>query len=606
MYAIAADPALDLLRNTFGHAGFRGAQREIVEHVTQGGDALVLMPTGGGKSLCYQVPALLRPGTAVVISPLIALMQDQVAALTQLGIRAAFLNSSLEARQAYETERAFSKGELDLLYVAPERLSTTRCLDLLKRGNIALFAIDEAHCVSQWGHDFRPEYLQLSVLHEQFPEVPRIALTATADPQTRAEIITRLALDEAKIFVSSFDRPNIRYTIVDKDEARNQLLRFIRAHHDGDAGIVYCLSRKRVDDTAAWLKEHDINALPYHAGLDTQTRNTNQARFQREDGIVMVATIAFGMGIDKPDVRFVAHLDLPKSMEGYYQETGRAGRDGQPANAWMAYGLGDVVQQRRMIDESEANEDFKRISTAKLDALLGLCETAQCRRVRLLAYFGEHSAPCGNCDTCLDPPQTWDATTAAQKALSTIYRTEQRFGAVHLIEVLRGKDSERVMKWDHHKLTVFGIGKDLEDSEWRSVFRQLVAMGFARVDHHAYGALKLTEAARAILRGEQKVAMRRVVERVREKLPRKKAAKRSVYEAIDAPSSSHLAVLKDWRLKEANQQGVPAYVIFHDATLAEIASRQPTSMEELAEIPGIGKRKLERYGEALLELIGGG
>ena len=603
MHAIAADPALDLLRNTFGHAGFRGAQREIVDHVTQGGDALVLMPTGGGKSLCYQVPALLRPGTAVVISPLIALMQDQVAALTQLGIRAAFLNSSLEARQAYETERAFSKGELDLLYVAPERLSTTRCLDLLKRGNIALFAIDEAHCVSQWGHDFRPEYLQLSVLHEQFPEVPRIALTATADPQTRAEIITRLALDEAKIFVSSFDRPNIRYTIVDKDEARNQLLRFIRTHHDGDAGIVYCLSRKRVDDTAAWLKEHDINALPYHAGLDTQTRNTHQARFQREDGIVMVATIAFGMGIDKPDVRFVAHLDLPKSMEGYYQETGRAGRDGQPANAWMAYGLGDVVQQRRMIDESEANEDFKRISTAKLDALLGLCETAQCRRVRLLAYFGEHSAPCGNCDTCLDPPQTWDATTAAQKALSTIYRTEQRFGAVHLIEVLRGKDSERVMKWDHHKLTVFGIGKDLEDNEWRSVFRQLVAMGFARVDHHAYGALKLTEAARAILRGEQKVAMRRVVERVKEKLPRKKSLKRSVYEAIDAPSSSHLAVLKDWRLKEANHQGVPAYVIFHDATLAEIASRQPTSMEELAEIPGIGKRKLERYGEALIELI---
>ena len=598
------DPALDILRNTFGHAGFRGAQREIVEHVTGGGDALVLMPTGGGKSLCYQVPALLRSGTAVVVSPLIALMQDQVAALTQLGIRAAFLNSSLDAQQAYATERAFSKGELDLLYVAPERLSTARCLDLLTRGSIALFAIDEAHCVSQWGHDFRPEYLQLSILHERFPEVPRIALTATADPQTRAEIITRLALDNANIFVSSFDRPNIRYTIVDKDEARNQLLRFVRLHHEGDAGIVYCLSRKRVDDTAAWLQQQGIKALPYHAGLDTQTRNTHQARFQREDGIVMVATIAFGMGIDKPDVRFVAHLDLPKSMEGYYQETGRAGRDGQPANAWMAYGLGDVVQQRRMIDESEASEDFKRISTAKLDALLGLCETAQCRRVRLLAYFGEHSQPCGNCDTCLNPPQTWDATLAAQKALSTMYRTEQRFGAVHLIEVLRGKDSERVMKWDHHKLSVFGTGKELEDTEWRSVFRQLVAMGYARVDHRAYGALRLTEAARAILRGEQAVAMRRVVERVKEKLPRKQASTRS-FEASDAPNSTHMTLLKDWRMKEANAQGVPAYVIFHDATLAEIAARQPSSLEELAEIPGIGKRKLERYGEALLELIAG-
>jgi len=602
--ATLADPALELLRNTFGHAAFRGAQREIVTHVTNGGDALVLMPTGGGKSLCYQVPALLRSGTAVVVSPLIALMQDQVAALTQLGIRAAFLNSSLDAQQAFATERAFSKGELDLLYIAPERLATSRCLELLSRGSIALFAIDEAHCVSQWGHDFRPEYLQLSVLHERFPDVPRIALTATADPQTRAEIITRLKLDEAKIFVSSFDRPNIRYTIVDKDDARNQLLRFIRAHHEGDAGIVYCLSRKRVDDTAAWLKEHDINALPYHAGLDTQTRNAHQARFQREDGIVMVATIAFGMGIDKPDVRFVAHLDLPKSMEGYYQETGRAGRDGQPADAWMAYGLGDVVQQRRMIDESDASDEFKRISSAKLDALLGLCETAQCRRVRMLSYFGEHSEACGNCDTCITPPQTWDATVAAQKALSTIYRTEQRFGVVHLIDVLRGKDSERVMKWDHHRLSVFGIGKELDDNEWRSVFRQLVAMGYARVDHHAYGALRITSAARAILRGEQQVAMRRVVERVKEKMPRKKTASHSYEATTVAPNSSYMALLKDWRLKEASQQGVPAYVIFHDATLAEIAARQPSSLEELAEIQGIGKRKLERYGEALLEVLG--
>ena len=425
----------------------------------------MLMPTGGGKSLCYQVPALLRSGTAVVVSPLIALMQDQVAALTQLGIRAAFLNSSLEAQQAVDTERAFVRGELDLLYVAPERLNTSRCLELLQRAEIALFAIDEAHCVSQWGHDFRPEYLQLSVLHERFPTVPRIALTATADPQTRAEIITRLALNEARIFVSSFDRPNIRYTIVDKDEARNQLLRFIRTEHAGDAGIVYCLSRKRVDDTAAWLRQQGISALPYHAGLDVQTRNAHQARFQREDGIVMVATIAFGMGIDKPDVRFVAHLDLPKSMEGYYQETGRAGRDGLPADAWMAYGLGDVVQQRRMIDESEASEEFKRLSSAKLDALLGLCETAHCRRVRLLDYFGEPSQPCGNCDICITPPQTWDATTAAQKALSAIYRTEQRFGAVHLIEVLRGKESERIQRWDHQHLSVFGIGKELDDKE---------------------------------------------------------------------------------------------------------------------------------------------
>ncbi|MGD9843226.1 MAG: DNA helicase RecQ [Steroidobacteraceae bacterium] len=594
---------LCVLRDTFGHAEFRGAQAEIVAHVTGGGDALVLMPTGGGKSLCYQVPALLRAGTAVVISPLIALMQDQVAALTQLGIRAAFLNSSLDAQQANATERAFIRGELDLLYVAPERLSTTRCLELLIRTKIALFAIDEAHCVSQWGHDFRPEYLQLSVLHQRFPTVPRIALTATADPQTRAEIIARLALDEAKIFVSSFDRPNIRYTIVDKDEPRKQLLRFIRAEHDGDAGIVYCLSRKRVDDTAAWLRQQDINALPYHAGLDTQTRNAHQARFQREEGIVMVATIAFGMGIDKPDVRFVAHLDLPKSMEGYYQETGRAGRDGQPANAWMAYGLGDLVQQRRMIDESEASGEFKRLSTTKLDALLGLCETAQCRRVRLLNYFAESSEPCGNCDTCLMPPQTWDATVAAQKALSAIYRTEQRFGVVHLIDVLRGKDNDRIHSWNHHQLTVFGIGTEFDDNEWRSVFRQLVAMGYVRVDQLAFGALKLTATARAILRGEQRVAMRRAVERNREKLPRKKVAKRSVFDHSNTPNSSCMTLLKDWRLTEANTQGVPAYVIFHDATLAEIAARQPTSMEELAEVPGMGKRKLERYGEALIELI---
>jgi len=591
--------ALEILRDTFGHAAFRGAQGEIVAHVAGGGDALVLMPTGGGKSLCYQVPALLREGTAIVVSPLIALMQDQVEALRQLGVRAAFLNSTLDAAQARDTERALLAGELDLLYVAPERLTTPRCLDLIAQSRIALFAIDEAHCVSQWGHDFRPEYLQLSLLHERFAGIPRIALTATADPQTRDEIIHRLALDEARIFVSSFDRPNIRYTIVDKQDARAQLLRFIRGEHAGEAGIVYCLSRRKVEETAAWLAGQGIVAIPYHAGMDAAARAENQARFQREDGIVVVATIAFGMGIDKPDVRFVAHLDLPKSIEGYYQETGRAGRDGEPADAWMAYGLADVVQQRRLIDLSEASEDFKRVSTAKLDALLGLCETAGCRRVRLLDYFGEASAPCGNCDTCLDPPQTWDATDAARKALSAIYRTGQRFGAVHLIDVLRGRELERVQRWDHHKLSVFGIGADLDEANWRSVFRQLVAMGLARVDHEAHGALRLTEASRAVLKGEQPVAMRRPVERKRATTTRRAGT------ATDLPPADAglLAQLKAWRLAQARAQGVPAYVILHDATLAEIARRQPADIDALAGIGGIGAKKLERYGEALVTLV---
>ncbi len=599
---IAPDPALDVLRSTFGHPAFRGAQREIIDHVVAGGDALVLMPTGGGKSLCYQVPALLRAGTAVVVSPLIALMQDQVAALTQLGVRAAFLNSTLDANEARDVERAFAQGNLDLLYIAPERLSTARCLDLLSRASISLFAIDEAHCVSQWGHDFRPDYLQLSVLHERFPDVPRIALTATADPQTRAEIITRLSLNEARIFVSSFDRPNIRYTIVDKADSRAQLLSFIRNDHEGEAGIVYCLSRKKVDETAEWLAAQGCTALPYHAGMETVDRSEHQARFQREEGVVVVATIAFGMGIDKPDVRFVAHLDLPKSIEGYYQETGRAGRDGLPADAWMAYGLGDVVQQRRMIDSSEANEAYKRVSNAKLDALLALCETAQCRRVHLLKYFGEASGPCGNCDTCLAPPQTWDASAAAQKALSAIYRTEQRFGVMHLIEVLRGKDGERTQRWDHHKLSVFGIGADVSEADWRNVFRQLVAMGYARVDHNSYGALRLTEAARPVLRGEQKVEMRRAVERKRVKKVRKPAPPRP----MDVlPDQDRLARLKAWRLEEARRQSVPAYVILHDVTLAEIARRQPTAPRELADIPGIGKTKLERYGAALVAIASG-
>ncbi len=591
--------ASDTLREVFGFDAFRGRQAEIVGHVAGGGDALVLMPTGGGKSLCYQLPALLRAGAGVVVSPLIALMQDQVAALVQLGVRAAFLNSTLSARAAAATERAFAAGELDLLYVAPERLLTPRCLELLAGAPLALFAIDEAHCVSQWGHDFRPEYLQLAVLAERFPGVPRIALTATADPHTRDEILARLALERARTFISSFDRPNIRYTIVDKAEPRTQLLRFIRDEHQGAAGIVYCLTRARVEETAAWLAAQDVRALPYHAGMDNADRTAHQARFQREDGVVMVATIAFGMGIDKPDVRFVAHLDLPKSIEGYYQETGRAGRDGLPADAWMAYGLADLVQQRRLIDLSEAGEDYKRVSAAKLDALLGLCETASCRRVRLLAYFGEASAPCGNCDTCLAPPETWDATIAAQKALSAIYRTGQRFGVVHLIDVLRGKPGERIGRWGHDQLSVFGVGADLDEAAWRPVFRQLVALGLARVAHDSYGALKLTDASRPVLKGETRVEMRRAVAAAR-KAPRARALPPGSLESLDPALYERL---KTWRLGEARGQGVPAYVIFHDATLAEIARRRPETLAALAGISGLGTRKLERYGPALLEVL---
>ena len=590
------DRALELLKKVFGHAGFRGAQEEIVLHVAGGGDALVLMPTGGGKSLCYQLPALLREGAAIVVSPLIALMQDQVAALRQLGVRAAFLNSTLGAREAQLIEKDFANGELELLYVAPERLLMPRTLNLLEGSRLALFAIDEAHCVAQWGHDFRPEYLQLSVLHERFPGVPRIALTATADPHTRAEIMHRLALQDARLFISSFDRPNIRYTVVEKLDARAQVLRFIREQHPGEAGIVYCLSRKKVDETAAWLAAEGIAALPYHAGMDPAARAAHQERFQREEGQVIVATIAFGMGIDKPDVRFVAHLDLPKSIEAYYQETGRAGRDGEPADAWMTYGLGDLVNLRRMLEQSEGSEEFRRVSFAKLDALLGFCESAGCRRVRLLHYFGEEGGPCGNCDTCLDPPQTWDATEAARKALSCIYRTGQRFGAVHLIDVLRGKATDRVAQWDHGELGVFGIGADLDEPTWRSVFRQLVALGYARPDHESYGALRLTQASRPVLKGEQRVEMRRATGRKSRSRPAKAPIGSAVHPEV-------FERLKAWRTAQARSQSVPPYVVFHDATLAAIAAARPRDLDALSAIPGIGVRKLERYGPTLLELL---
>ncbi len=596
--------ARSLLKEVFGYAAFRGVQEDIVAHVAAGGDCLVLMPTGGGKSLCYQIPALLRPGTGIVVSPLIALMQDQVAALREAGVRAAFLNSSLSAQAAGAVERALLAGEYDLLYVAPERLLTARFLQQIERlraaEKLALFAIDEAHCVSQWGHDFRPEYMQLALLHERFPEVPRIALTATADRVTREEIVQRLGLEGARQFVASFDRPNIRYRIVEKANARAQLLAFLRAEHAGEAGIVYCLSRRKVEETAAWLASEGVTALPYHAGMDADARNLHQTRFQREEGIVMVATIAFGMGIDKPDVRFVAHLDLPKSIEGYYQETGRAGRDGLPADAWMAYGLGDVVNQRRMIDASTAETQFKRIAAAKLDALLGLCEASSCRRVRLLAYFDEASAPCGNCDVCLEPPQVWDGTVAARKALSCVYRTGQRFGAVHLVDVLLGKETERVLQWRHGALSVFGIGTELDEKAWRAVFRQLVAQGLLDVDHAGHGALKLAEASRAVLTGDQTVHLRHA--------PAGKAkagARRSTAAAagLDPAGEQLRRRLREWRAAIAKENGVPAYVVFHDATLAELARLRPLSHAALGQVSGVGQRKLERYGDALLKLL---
>ena len=599
-----APTARSVLKEVFGYAAFRGPQEEIVRHVAAGGDCLVLMPTGGGKSLCYQIPALLRPGTGIVVSPLIALMQDQVAALREAGVRAAFLNSSLSAADAAAVERGLSEGAYDLLYVAPERALMPRFLEQLARlhaaARLALFAIDEAHCVSQWGHDFRPEYMQLALLHQRFPGVPRIALTATADRVTRAEIVQRLGLEDARLFVSSFDRPNIRYRIVEKANARAQLLAFLRAEHAGEAGIVYCLSRRKVEETAAWLAEQGVTALPYHACMDAETRNRHQARFQREEGIVMVATIAFGMGIDKPDVRFVAHLDLPKSIEGYYQETGRAGRDGLPADAWMAYGLGDVVNQRRMIDASTAEPQFKRIAAAKLDALLGLCEASTCRRVRLLAYFDEASAPCGNCDVCIEPPQVWDGTVAAQKALSCVYRTGQRFGAVHLIDVLLGKETERVLQWGHRELSTFGVGRELDEKAWRAVFRQLVAQGLLAVDHAGHGSLLLTEASRAVLSGAQAVHLRHA-----QAGKPKAGAKRSSagVGGLGAADEGLWQRLREWRASVAKEHGVPAYVVFHDATLAELARLRPQSEDALGRISGVGTRKLEHYGAALLALL---
>ena len=595
--------ALHILEHVFGYTAFRGEQEAIVEQVAGGGDALVLMPTGGGKSLCYQIPALMREGTAIVVSPLIALMHDQVSALVEAGVNAAFLNSSLDVESARAVERALYDGSLDLLYVAPERLMTPRFLDQLDHlrdtNRLALFAIDEAHCVSQWGHDFRPEYLQLSILPERYPSIPRIALTATADRQTREEIATRLRLGEARRFISSFDRPNIRYTIVEKDDPRRQLIGFIREEYPSDAGIIYCLSRRKVEETAAWLQEQGINALPYHAGLPQEVRTEHQNRFLREDSIVMVATIAFGMGIDKPDVRFVAHLDLPRSIEGYYQETGRAGRDGLPAQAWMAWGAQDVVQQRRMIDESEGSEEFKRLGRNRLDVLVGLVEATTCRRQHLLAYFGESSTPCGNCDNCISPPQTWDATDAARKALSCVYRTGQRYGAGHLIDVLRGESTEKVVERGHAGISTFGIGSDLDEKRWRTVFRQLVARELVAVDHERYNALTLTDLARPLLRGEAEFLLRVSTEKTRSR-SRRSAAR------LDIPGGIPTTVfdsLRAWRAALAKERNVPAYVIFHDATLREIALARPDSMAALGGITGIGDRKLEAYGEDILRVV---
>jgi ATP-dependent DNA helicase RecQ len=591
-----------LLNTLFGYERFRGLQADIIEQVMNGGDALVLMPTGGGKSLCYQIPAILRPGTGVVISPLIALMQDQVSALLQLGVRAAFLNSSLSLEAQRAVEGRFMAGELDLLYVAPERLLTERMLALLERTSVSLFAIDEAHCVSQWGHDFRADYWQLSLLHQRFPKVPCIALTATADERTRQEIAERLGLQEAKLFCGGFDRPNIRYAVGLKKNPRRQLLEFIQREHEGDAGIVYCLSRKKVEETADWLCEQGLLALPYHAGLPVEVRQRNQQRFLQEDGVVVVATIAFGMGIDKPNVRFVAHLDLPSSVEAYYQETGRAGRDGLPANAWMLYGLQDVITRRGMVESSQADELHKKVERHKLDAMLGFCELTSCRRVTLLNYFGDHlEKPCGNCDNCLAPVRTWDATEAARKALSCIYRTGQRFGAHYVIDVLLGKANDKTRSYGHDRLSTYGIGQDLSEQQWLSVFRQLVTQGYLNVDWEAHGALRLAEACRPILRGERSLHLRQDDDRG-EKTPRE--PKRGTPRFTDPADDALFQSLRQWRKRWAEEQNVPPYVILHDSVLQELVQRRPADHRQLARVPGIGEHKLALYGDELVEIMG--
>jgi ATP-dependent DNA helicase RecQ len=593
------DTALTILQRTFGYEAFRPPQDAIISSVIAGGDALVLMPTGGGKSLCYQIPALARPGCGVVISPLIALMQDQVDALRQLGVRAAYLNSTLSPTRVREVEDALAEGGLDLLYIAPERLTQDRTLALLQASRLALFAIDEAHCVSQWGHDFRADYLQLSLLHERFPAVPRIALTATADERTRREIIERLALERARHFIAGFDRPNICYRIGLKTNPRQQLLQFLRQEHPRDAGIVYCLSRRKTEDTAFWLQQQGFNALPYHAGLDGAVRAEYQSRFLREEGLIMVATIAFGMGIDKPDVRFVAHLDMPKTIEAYYQETGRAGRDGAPADAWMVYGLQDVIKLRQMMSDSTGGEAHQRAGQARLNAMLGLCEITSCRRQALLAYFGERMhEPCGNCDTCLEPPATWDGTEAARKALSAVYRCGQRFGVSHLVDVLRGAGTDKVLQFDHQDLPTFGIGADLDNSQWRSVFRQLVAQGYLSVDIERFNALTLQPKCRPLLRGEERIDLRRDAARG--------AARRQTRGELPADIDVGLwEALRECRRELAERQGLPPYVIFHDRTLQEMCLSLPRSLQQFGRLSGVGERKLDKYGEQFLAVING-